>query len=467
LERDESLESTGLLDVLRDPLGVVRRRWRWMLAALVVGLAATSAFVATRKPRFEAVARLLVTAQQIREDLVRTTLEDDLLQRIDAMVGEVLSRESLVSLIEKHDPYPELRESVDMSEIAALVREDIRFSPQQGLEARRPDTSARLFTLTMEARRPEIAAAFVNDLAARLVDRSIERRTQEAGLAVSFLRGELERAEREMREQGREIREFKEKYRGELPGELTANLARLDRLQQQRQSLALQIAEANTQLAELLSPVAAGSAEEISSPEARLEALRAELQEQEGHLTERHPDVQWRKRQIEALEAALAGSSPDGAPSLPTRSGLIAAAQQTLDELRRQLARTETELAALDARVARTPARQEELAALEEREGVLRENYREFLRKVQEGELAASLESAQQGERFSVLEEAVPPSAPTRSRWSRLAQGVVASLALSLGVGLLLELLDPVLVTSRQVETASGVPILGSAPHLS
>jgi len=103
-------------------------------------------------------------------------------------------------------------------------------------------------------------------------------------------------------EQGRTIREFKEKYRGELPGELTANLARLDRLQQQRQSLALQIAEANTQLAELLSPAATGTAEEFSSPEARLETLRAELKEREGSLTERHPEIQWLRRQIEARE---------------------------------------------------------------------------------------------------------------------------------------------------------------------
>jgi uncharacterized protein involved in exopolysaccharide biosynthesis len=467
LERDDPVESTSVLETLRDPQGVVRRRWRWMLAALIVGLAATAAFVATRKPRYAAEATLLVTAQQIREDLVRTTLEDDLLQRIDAMVGEVLSRESLAELIVKHDPYPELRESLTMDQIAERVRDDIEFAPQQGLEARRPDTSARLFTLSMEANRPGVASAFVNDLAARLVNRSIERRSQEARLAVSFLRGELERAERDMREQGRAIREFKEKYRGELPGELTANLARLDRLQQQRQSLALQIAEANTQLAELLSPAKAETAEEIASPEARLAALRAELKEREGLLTERHPDIQWRRRQIEALEAALGGTAPDGAPSLPTLSGLIAAAQETLDELRRQLARTEADLADLDARVARTPARQEELAALEEREGVLREGYRDFLRKVQESELAASLESAQQGERFSVLEEAVPPSEPKRSRGSYLAQGFVASLFLALGVGLLLEMLDPVLLTARQVETESGLQILGSVPHLS
>jgi uncharacterized protein involved in exopolysaccharide biosynthesis len=264
-----------------------------------------------------------------------------------------------------------------------------------------------------------------------------------------------------MREHSRVIREFKEQYRGELPGELASSVARLDRLQQHRQSLALQIAEANTQLAELVTGEP-GVADQ--SPEARLVALRAELKEKEAVLTERHPEVQWLRRQIEVLEAAVGGSKKTG--EVPSRPTLVAAAQQTVEELRRQLARTEAELGDLDARVARTPARQEELDALEGREEVLQEQYRDALRKVHEGELAASLESAQQGARVSVLEQAVPPAGPTRSRAKILAAGVLASLALALGAGLLLETLDPVLVTARQVEAESGLAVLGSAPHI-
>lgn len=465
MEYDEIPESDGLVDAFLDPRGILRRRWRWMVAALAGGLAISTAVAAMKEPRYAATATILITTQQIREDLVRTTLQDDLLQRIDAMVGDVLSRESLVDLIGKHDPYPDLRETLSMSEIVDRVRRDITFKSQEGFEARRPDSSVRLFTLTVEAGRPDVAAAFANDLAARLVDRSIRRRTQEAGLALRFLRGELERAEQEMRDNSRTIRELKEQYRGELPGELPANLARLERLQQQRQSLALQIVEANTQQAELLVPSAGGISE--LTPEARLAALRAELQQKEGVLTAKHPDILWLRQQIETLEAELAAAAVDPSRSQPTRSGLIAAAQQTVEELRRQLARTEAELVDLDARVARTPSRQEELAALEERAEVLQESYRDFLRKVQEGELAASLESAQQGERFSVLEQAEPPSRPTGSPWKLFLGGGIGSFALAIAAGVLLEMFDPVLVTTRQVKTASGIQVLGSAPHIS
>ena len=64
-------------------------------------------------------------------------------------------------------------------------------------------------------------------------------------------------------------------------------------------------------------------------------------------------------------------------------------------------------MALLDAQVARIPARQEELAALEQEEEILSENYSDALRKLQDSELAQSLELAQQGIRVSLLDSAL------------------------------------------------------------
>ena len=59
-----------------NPVGLVRRRWSWMLLALVVALTATAWFVFSMKPRYVASARLLVTTQQIPEDFVRPTVRE-------------------------------------------------------------------------------------------------------------------------------------------------------------------------------------------------------------------------------------------------------------------------------------------------------------------------------------------------------------------------------------------------------
>jgi len=454
----------GVPEVLRDPIGTLRRRWRWMLGAFVAGVIAVVAFVVTMEPRYQAAARLMVTTQQIREDLVPNTLQDDIIERLNAMLGEVLSRDRLASLIEKYDPYPDLRDSTSMAEIAERVRADVKFEAVAGLRTTGKEQAA-LFAIRFEARTPEAAAGFANDLASNLVNESISTRTEQAKLAVGFMRRELERAEEALREQSHAIREFKEQHRGELPGELEANLAKLERLQSQRQSLALQMAEANTRLAMLTTPTGA-DLRESESPAMHLERLRAELRERLGSLTERHPEVQNLKRQIAQLEEEL-GVSGAGEAALPTRPSLISAEQHTLEELKRQLAQTEAELADLDHRVAETPARQEELDGMVQREGVLRETYVSFLKKLQEAELSENLESAQHGERFSVIEQAEPPSEPARSQAAYLAAGLVAALGLAGMVGIALELIDPVLVTPRQLERESGLPVLGSVPRIS
>src|SRR5678816_2069672 len=90
---------------------------------------------------------------------------------------------------------------------------------------------------------PQRAADVANDLAGSFIDTHLKMRSRQARLTTEFLRRELAQVEADLAKQESTITTFKQQYRGELPGELQTNIARLDRLQLQRQSLALQIAE--------------------------------------------------------------------------------------------------------------------------------------------------------------------------------------------------------------------------------
>ena len=100
VEELDDLEVGRVPDFLRDPLGVIRRHRTWMLLGLLVGVSATLVFVATKKPHFLAKATILVMTQQIPEDFVQSTVAEDSLQRVNAMLGEVLSRKKLAILVE-------------------------------------------------------------------------------------------------------------------------------------------------------------------------------------------------------------------------------------------------------------------------------------------------------------------------------------------------------------------------------
>ena len=54
-----------------------------------------------------------------------------------------------------------------------------------------------------------------------------------------------------------------------------------------------------------------------------------------------------------------------------------------------------------------------------------------------------------------------------RPRRILLAAGLAVSFVLCLGVGALLETVDPVLLTVPQLESVAEAPVLGSVPHMS
>ena len=449
-------ERESLPEFLSDPLGVARRRWPLMLAVLVAGLVATAALGMLLEPKFAARATLMIASQNITEEFVRPTVEDDSMERINAMMGEALAQQNLSELIERHDLYPSLREKLPMVEVVTAMRESLEVKPVEGMGGAFGNEAARIYEISYRSGDPVVAAAVTNDVADLFTAASSRMRARQADLATQFLRRELEEARESLRDQNREIREFKEAHRGELPEELEANLRKLERLQLQRQSLALQIAEAEGRIVTYIS----GSE---NSPEARLEKLRGQLAGELAIHTEEHPNVTSLRRQIVAVEAEVSGGGGGGRGA---RSHLVGATERELAAMRRELANVELEQQELDQRVGLTPSRQEELAGMEERVAVLRDNYQEFLRKVQDAELARDLEVAQQGARAVVIDRAAPPAEPERPLWKFIALGLFASVMLAAGTGVILEFLDPVALTIEQIESLTGQPVLGSVSRI-
>jgi len=452
----EDVESDGLPQFLWDPVGVVRRRWRWMLAALLLGILASAVLGVLMKPRYQAGATVMIATQEMPEEFVRSTVRGDPFERINAMVAAVLARPNLFHLIEENDLYPGLRNTLPMAELVQRMRGDINIEVERGMGSLARFETARLLVIEFESDTPVIAASIANQLAGLLVDEGIRLRSHQAALATDFMSRELERSEHELREHDRKITEFKQRYRGELPADLEPSLRALTRLQEQRASLALQIAETESSVASLATV-------EDDSPGARLQKLRSELTEELARHTEKHPDVITLRRQIDQVEQEI---STGGAPAAASPSGLLSSRRRTVEELRRQRAAGEVRIRELEERVAQIPERQETLEALEGKKIVLQATYTDFLRKVQEAELAQSLEQAQQGARISFMERAEPPLMPTRQRWKVMTVGVGAAFVIAFAIGLLLEIVDPVLLLPSDARFVEGIPILGSVPWI-
>jgi uncharacterized protein involved in exopolysaccharide biosynthesis len=445
-------QPSGLPGFLTDPRGVLARRWPWMLAGGVLCAIVASAVVAVLPQSYEAGSRLLFSSQRIPEDFVRSTSQESVDEQVNAMIGEVLSRASLEEVVRGHSLAGESPEEV--ADALYALRGAIEIEPEKTLSPGRGEPS-RIFSVRVTWQDPVVAADLANDLVSRFIAAHADRRSRQVRLATEFLRRGMENAEKELRDQSAKLTEFKERYRGELPTELETKLARLERLQAQRQSLALQISEAE---ARMLTVRASSGA--LDSRGKLIAELRAKLVQQQSVHTDEHPNVVSMKRQIAELEAL----PPEPAPAASYDPAAAAIAGE-LGALRAQTAEVEAEMRELDQQVAHIPARQEELDAMLRREEVLREAFTESSRKLQDAELAENLEQAQQGIRLSRLEQAVPPNQPKYPKPLLLLGALGASLAFGLAVGVLFELLDPVVLTGGDLETATGLPLLGVVPR--
>ena len=441
----------GLPEFLLDPIGVGHRRWLPMAICVAVGLLATIIAVIVWKPQYVATSTILITSQQIPKDFVRSTVEEDSLANINAMIGEVLSAEHLSKLIDSHHLFPKRAGTDARIDLVNQMRAHITAAPQIRPGER---TQSIVYEIAYEARDAQEAATVSNALAALFVEASVERRNTQARRTTVFLRNALERTEKELREQSSKVTEFRQAHRGELPDEQETSLRRLELLSTHRESLSQQITAKEDRLLSISSH-GSGSSEN----DALIDDLRRQLAREIAIHTDEHPNVIALRERLKRLEESNRKS-----PLPPATSLMVADERREIGRLREQRDRIDAELADLNQRVDRIPRVAEELAALVQKETVLRDDYTASLRKVEAAELAENLESARQGGQVSILDNAAVPSAPARPRWMILLAGLAGTVALAVGVAVLLELIDPVVIGASQIGKLSDRPVLGTVP---
>jgi hypothetical protein len=141
--------------------------------------------------------------------------------------------------------------------------------------------------------------------------------------------------------------------------------------------------------------------------------------------------------------------------------------EQQLAELDRQAEAEGVRAAELERAIAATPAVELGLGNLERTYAALQVQFREATVKRSQAQIGERLEATQQAERFEVLEQAVPPEAPSSPNRPRIiALATAVSLALGLGLAALVELLNRVVRTARDIERHFGQHPIVTIPYI-
>lgn len=453
--------AAGLPAFLLDPRGVLQRRWRWMLLTLVVGTLTTGSVVYSIEPTYAAEASVLITSQEIPQEFVRSTVRESTIANLNATVSQVLSDDNLGRIIQKYNLYPSLRNQVPLSALVNRMRASVEMIPERSVAPGPRGQASIVYRLSYESGNAASSASVANALASLVVEASIIQRNEQAQRVTRFLRTALEDDERELREQSQLVTNFRRANRGKLPEELDTNMRKLEMLEERRAGHIAQIAEAEGRILELRSR---RSRESQTHNEALLDEMRAELARESALNTDEHPNVMSLRNRVEALEEVVERES-GGAAGLSERAAtLVEVQRREIRHLRKRIGAMDDSASALAVQIDRTPAVSQELNTLEQKEQVLREDYLSALRKVEEAELAETLEFAQQGAQVSILNRAQVPGSPTKPRWLLVFAGLAGTVALALGIAVLFEVADPVMVSEQQLEQVGEQIVLGSLP---
>jgi succinoglycan biosynthesis transport protein ExoP len=320
-------------------------------------------------------------------------------------------------------------------------------------------------------------------------------RSRSALGTLQFLKQQLAESKSQLDHQDAAITQFTSRYTGQLPQQVGINLATLERLNTQLRlngEQQLRLIEQREKLAEgLLDPASVARAENPdASPEMierlkQIDKLKADLAGLQTRVTSKHPDVLRLQEQIAALEkeqaaadalvdqkrqaaqVAAAASQAAADDARAPRRRTIESIDAELGKLRDEETTVRATIASFEQRLQGAPEREQEYSLVTRDRQVAKDLYDSMLKRFDEAQLAASLETDRQGERFRVLEPALPPEGPTGPNRIRL---ILMSLLLALAVGvavvLAAEQFDASFHGVDEVREFTSVPVLVSIPPI-
>jgi succinoglycan biosynthesis transport protein ExoP len=304
------------------PLLALRRRRRPLL--LVGGGVLALAVLAALfwPPTYTATGIILIEQQELPSELVRSTVSSYASQRVQVISQRVMTSENLMNIIQRYGLYVSLRKRSPREEVIKRMRKDTTLEmisadvidPRDG----HPTKATIAFSVGYNSPSPELASKVANELVSLYLQQNIESRQQSSRDAATFLTGESERLDKDIKVLQGKLASFKEKHENELPELTQLNEQKVVRLDEeirdndaQLRSLNQQVTYLNAQLA-LINPTAqvyTSTGERVQSPQDRLKFVRAEYARDLAMYSPDYPDVQRLKREMEGLEAGIAADA--------------------------------------------------------------------------------------------------------------------------------------------------------------
>jgi polysaccharide chain length determinant protein (PEP-CTERM system associated) len=440
-----------------------------LVAGLISGLGVSAALLLP--PAYVSQAVLTIESAQIPDSMVGPTVDIPPEEQLELFQTKLLTRSNMLAIARKVGVFDK-QETMNPDQIVQGMRARTSVSRQAGRDR------ANVMTISFEARSPQIAAAVLNEYLTVILQQDAEDRGERASQTQDFFRQEVERLGQALDAMSERILKFKDENADALPDSLdyrrNLQLSVQERVAQADRETAT-LREQRAQLVatfESTGRIDAGQGRDQRSPEQRqLDELRSQLDQALLVYSPENPTVKLLQRRVEQLEKSIADSiaaaggdaAGDAAPADPARALLdlqLAQIDSRIAALEAQRQTDQAQLDSLNDSIARTPANQLALQAMERDYDNLQAQYNNAVARQAQASTGERVEVLARGEKISVVEQPSVPSEPSRPNRRKIAlAGIAAGLAAGFGLLVLLEMLNG---TARR--PADLVARLGLAP---
>jgi len=449
-------------------LSAIWARRKYLALGVLAATLAAALTVALAMPGvYRSTATVLVARPEMTNPSARAALTSELEARVNRISEEALSRARLEALMDKYGLYgPRAKED---EQSVARLRRDIRIE-MKGVDPVQQRGTPIAFAVSFRGSNPDTVARVTNELAGFYVSENSTIRERRAAEALQDVKREVEDGQRRLDEQDRRTNEFKRRNMGQLPEQVAANLAMLERLNAQ---LALnnhnQVVTMERRTA--MRGAGAGDLHLAATPEEaltmRLNQLNADLAKLQRQYSDKYPDIITTKQEIENTKKQLAELGPRSGKPAPAQAPRGIATDSDLAALKAEDQRLRQMITAYQARVEMAPEREQELQQLSRDYRATREMYDAVLKRYHDAEAAVDVERLRAGAEFQILEPAVParePAAPNRAKLILL--GVVLACAATGAAVMLAEQLDTSFHGVDDLRSFSKLPVLVTIPEI-
>lgn len=498
----DMLSTTSEESLVLRGLDILRRRRILAVAVFTTVLAAAVSFARYLPDLYKATAMVLVE-RSVSESFIRTAVSGELESRLHVIKQEILSRERLTDLVTRFNLYPEMRRRGSMEDVLNQMRLDVDVLPSSP-EQVSGRTRTVSFTLSYTGGSRETVADVTNAIATFYVTQNDRMRSDEAVRTTQFLRQQLNEARGHLSQQEQAMRAYTARYIGEMPQQVGVNLATLERLNAELRMNADRQISTIEQREKLLdglvvtgaiarSDGAATTADMLSNDVIerlkQIEQMKQELVNLEARFTSRHPDVVVlrerianlereldvqkeresveRRQREEAEKKAAAGVAPGDTIPPQTRRRTLESLDAELERLTKEETSIRQSIGMYEQRLESTPERQQDYNLITRDYQAAKDLYDGLLKRYEEAEFAASVETDRQGERFRILEPALPPAGPAAPNRLRLMiLGLLLALATAVVAVIGAEQLDTSFHSVDDLREFTGVPVLVTIPQI-